>query len=290
MKLNLPRFKRPKLHPVRPFKRASKTAKKRAKKSWRLTARFTKPIRRQSLVWLFSLSLLVAAQATLIWAPTVGIYVNAVALAGLAIIGLQKTAARKVAISLAIIPLANMVTATVQPKTTIGSAVVFYGIILLLALAYRFMFTLDFPMLHTRLLAKGYGFGIPLMVVIGQMVGLVGFGFLRHHYPYVGYSLPLIALVAVVFAFTEEILLRGLIQQQGERLFHPAAAAVATTVLYVFLVLDHGTILTLPIALLMGGVLSFVYYKKKNLLLTFTLNAAAKLTYIGLVAAFVLRK
>jgi membrane protease YdiL (CAAX protease family) len=260
------------------------------KRAWRWVVRLTKPIRRQGLIWLISLALIVAAQATLIWAPTVGVYLNALALAGLTAIGLTQAAARKVAISLAIIPVANMVTASVMARTVIGSTVLFYSAILLLALFYRFMFTLNYSTLRTQLLPKGYGFGLPLMVVTGQIVGLIGFGFLRHYYPYTGYSLPLIALAAVVFAFAEEMLLRGLIQQQGELLFHPAMAAIGTTILYVFLVLDHSTMLTLPVAILMGGMLSFVYYKKKNLLLTFTLNASAKLAYIGLVAGFILRK
>jgi membrane protease YdiL (CAAX protease family) len=288
--ISKPKLPRPSLSKlVKPLGRAWRKVTKPTGRGLRWLGRKTKPIRRQGLVWLISLTLLIAAQATLIWAPAVGVYLNALALAGLVAIALWRMAARKAAISLAIIPVANMVTATILPHTVIGSTVIFYSVVLLLSLAYRFMFTLNYDTLRTQLRPKGYGFGLPLMVVAGQLVGLVGYGFLRHHYPYTGYSLPLIALAAVVFAFAEEMLLRGLIQQQGELLFHPLMAALATTVLYVFLVLDHGTMLTLPVAILFGASLSFVYYKKKNLLLTFTLNAAAKLTYIGLVASFVLR-
>lgn len=260
------------------------------RKAWRWFIKWTKPVRKNGLIWVICMTLLVSSLATLLWAPHVGVYLNALALAGLAAVALVKPAARKVAISLAIIPTANSVTASVLPKSVIGSTVVFYAVILAMALIYRYVFTLEYPTLKTQLKGKGYALGLPLMVVVGQIMGLIGYAFLRHHYPYTGYSLPLICLAAIVFAFAEETLLRGLIQQQGEILFHPLAAALSTTVLYVFLVLDHSTLLTLPVATLFGGLLSFVYYKKKNLLLTFTLNAAAKLAYIGLVAGFILRK
>jgi hypothetical protein len=42
-------------------------------------------------------------------------------------------------------------------------------------------------------------------------------------------------------------------------------------------------------ALISGIVLSFTYYKKQNLVLTATINAAMKLGYIGLIAGFIFR-
>jgi len=242
------------------------------------------------LIWLIVVGLIVAAEATQIWAPHVGIYINALALAGLCALAIIKEKARKVAISAAIIPVANMVTASVMPHTIIGSTVILYTVILLLALIYRFMFTLDYPQINTSLRIKGYGYGIPIMVVTGQVIGVIGYLFLKNHYPFVGYSLPLIALASVVFAFTEEMLLRGLIQQQGEFIFNPFMAGLATTILYVFLVIDHSTMLTLPVAIILGGTLSYTYYKRKNIILTFIINATSKLIYIALVASFILRK
>ncbi|HUA13302.1 MAG TPA: CPBP family intramembrane glutamic endopeptidase [Candidatus Sulfotelmatobacter sp.] len=241
-------------------------------------------------IWLVVVGLIVAAEATLFWASRVGIYINALALAGLAALAVISDKSRKVAISASIIPVANMVVASVMPKSIIGSTVILYSVILLLSLIYRYMFTLEYPELKTALKLKGYGYGLPIMIVTGEVVGAIAYLFLRHHYPFVGYSWPLIALAAVAFAFTEEMLLRGLIQQQGEIIFRPAMAAIATTILYVFLTLNHSTWLTFPVALIMGGVLSFTYYKRKNIILTFTINATAKLIYIGLVVSFVLKK
>jgi len=258
-------------------------------KYWRKARKATKPLTKHGYIWLMTVAMLVAAEATLIWAPKVGIYVNAVALVGLTAIGMLSEKARKVAISMAIIPVANMVTASFMPHGALGQATVLYVTLLVLAILYRLLFTLGYPLDKTKLAYKGHAFGLPLMLVTGQILGVIGYGFLRHHYPYAHYSLPLVALVSVIFAFAEEILLRGLIQQEGGQLFHPALAAFATTILYVFLTIDHGTLLALPVAILMGAVLSFTYYKKQNLILTTAINAAAKLTYVGLVAGFILR-
>ena len=251
--------------------------------------RALKPLGKHGYIWLVTIGMLVAAQATLIWAPHVGIYINAAALAGLTAVAILQAKARTVAIGMAIIPVATMITASVVPHTNFGKTTVFDVSLLLLALLYRYIFTLEHPLSNTKLSAKGYGMLLPLMLIVGQLVGLIGYALLRNHYPYHHYSLPLVAVAAVVFAFAEEMLLRGLIQQQGSRLFHPAAAALGTAILYVFLSLDHATMLTLPAAIVMGSVLSFVYYKKQNLILTTAINAAAKLTYIGLVAGFILR-
>lgn len=252
--------------------------------------RAVKPFGRHGYVWVLTLGLLAAAQATLIWAPKTGIYLNALALAGLTTVALLRKPARATAISMAILPVATMITASFLLHNALGQAAVFYAAILLLALLYRYIFTLDEPLSNTKLSLRGYGLTLPLMVLTGQVAGLIGYGLLRHHYPYAGYSLPLVAALAVVFAFAEEMLLRGLIQQQGSRLFHPAAAALATTVLYVLLSISHGTMLTVPAGLILGAVLSFTYYKKQNLILTTAINAAAKLTYLGLVAGFILRR
>jgi membrane protease YdiL (CAAX protease family) len=252
--------------------------------------RIVKPLSRHGYIWFVTVGLLVAAQTTLIWAPRVGIYLNALALVGLSAVAILQPTARKVAISMAILPVATMITASFMLHTIIGQITVFEVALLLLAILYRYVFTLEQPLSNSKLTIKGYCLILPLMLITGQLIGVIGYGLLRHHYPFAGYSLPLVALVAVVFAFAEEMLLRGLIQQQGSQLFHPAIAALTSTILYVFLSLDHATMLTLPAALVMGAVLSFVYYQKQNLILTTTINAAAKLTYIGLVAGFILRR
>jgi membrane protease YdiL (CAAX protease family) len=136
----------------------------------------------------------------------------------------------------------------------------------------------------------GYLFALPLMVVFGQLLGLVGFGLLRHQYDFRDSTLPLVALGSVVFAIAEESLFRGLIQQRAMLLFNPKLATALSAALYAGLMFGHrGGLLSPVFGALLGTSLAIVYYKKQNLLLTITINAATKLTYIGLVAIFVLR-
>ena len=255
------------------------------KKFWRTTSNY----RKSGWMFLLMIAALVAAQVTLIWASRVGIYINALALVIVSSVAIARKDLRKVAISMGVLPVANMVVLSIMPATQFGNTVVFYGTVLALALVYSFMFILDESKERTSLGTRGYATFVPIMVFVGQLLGLVGYLFLRHHYPYVGVSLPLLALVAIVLGFAEEMLLRGLIQQRGENVFHPVIAAVGTTILYTILGLYHQTMLTIPVSLLTGAVLAYVYYKKQNLLLTTTINVASKLVYVGLVAAFILR-
>ena len=241
------------------------------------------------LLVLGMMGLLVGTQLTLIYDNNLGIYFNILTLLVLILVALFRDNLRQLAISLAILPVVQIVCSTILTKTTFRTASIFYGLLLLLALTYRYMFTLDEPVEATQLKVKGHAFGIPLMLVLGESLGAIGYGFLRHHYPYLHVSLPLLALASVVFAFAEEMFLRGLVQQQAARVVHPILAAVITCLLYVSLEISHATPLTVGPAIAMGVVLSAVYHIKHNLLLSTTINAAAKLTYIGLVATFILR-
>lgn len=286
---------------IRKYRRAKQVIKKTTKTTIRLahkyslikfTKRFwksTSSYRKNGWMFLLMIAALVAAQATLIWAPRVGIYINTGALVIVTAVAIARKDLRKEAISMGILPVANMVVLSIMPTTQFGNTVVFYGTVLVLALIYSFLFILDEPLERTSLGTRGYATYIPIMIFVGQLLGLFGYLFLRHHYPYISVSLPLLALVAVVLGFSEELLLRGLIQQRGENVFHPVIAAVGTTILYTVLGLYHQTMLAIPVSLLTGAVLAFVYYKKQNLLLTTTINVASKLVYVGLVAAFILR-
>jgi membrane protease YdiL (CAAX protease family) len=232
---------------------------------------------------------LAAAQIALLVNPIVGVYVNAAAFAALVALALRQAAARQLAISAAILPVANMVTLSLPQSSAFNQSMVFYDALLLVALLYRFWFTLDQPLPYSRLAAKGYAFALPLMVVLGEALGVLGYGMLRNHYPYHGVSLPLVALVVVVLAITEETFFRGLIQQRAALVMSPILAATLSTLLYTLVSIGHVTILAPLFALLAGAVLSLTYYKKQNLVLTTTINAAMKLTYLGLLASFTLR-
>lgn len=241
--------------------------------------------------WMFAYIILalIGAQSALLVSPIVGIYINAVAFAALVGLALWKSAARQLAISAAILPVATMVTLSLPQSSTFAQTIVFYDTILLLALVYRFMFTLDHPLPYTKLTTRGYAFALPCMLVIGQILGVIGYALLRHHYTFDNISLPLVAATSVVFAFTEETFFRGLIQQRAALVIHPAMAAVLSAILYASATIGHTSILVPLFALLSGAVLSITYYKKQNLILTVAINAMMKLTYVGLLAAFIFR-
>ncbi|HEY8999170.1 MAG TPA: CPBP family intramembrane glutamic endopeptidase [Candidatus Saccharimonadales bacterium] len=230
-----------------------------------------------------------ASQLSLWWKPALGVYVNAGAFAALCGLALWRESYRKFAISLAILPVATMITLSLPQSSNFAEAVVFYDALLLLTLVYRFWFTLDEPLPNTALTGRGYALTLPLMLIVGQVLGTAGYFMLRNYYPYEPTSLPLVAASSVVFAIAEEMLFRGLIQQRAAKIMHPVVAAALSAALYTFASVGHSTLLVPLFALLSGIVLSFTYYKKQNLLLTITINAMSKLAYIGLLATFTLR-
>ncbi len=233
--------------------------------------------------------LVAASQLALWWKPAFGVYVNAAVFVAFCALALWREVYRKLAISLAILPVTTMITLSLPQSSDFAQAVVFYDALLLLTLIYRFWFTIDEPLPNTSLTARGYGVTLPLMLVVGQLLGTVGYLMLRNFYAYTPTSLPLVAAASVVFAIAEEMLFRGLIQQRAAKIIHPALAAVLSTLLYTFVSISHSTPLVPLFALLSGAVLGFTYYKKQNLMLTITINVMSKLAYIGLLATFTLR-
>jgi membrane protease YdiL (CAAX protease family) len=252
-------------------------------------ANIAKPLWKRSWLALAIIFVILAAQLTLLWRPVVGIYFNAAALAILVGLALWREKIRQLSIAVAIIPTATMIVLSLPQTTTFAQMVVFYDAILVLGLIYRFMFTLDYPLKNTHLSLKEYAFSLSLMAVAGEALGATSYVMLRHHYVFGTTSLPLVAATVVVFAFAEETLFRGLIQQRAAQVMHPLLAAILATMLFTFTSINDMTYLAPLFSLILGTVLSYTYAKKQNLLLTGTINALAKLTYIGLMASFVFR-
>jgi membrane protease YdiL (CAAX protease family) len=242
--------------------------------------------------WLFAIIviLLLATQLSLFEKPIVGVYINAVSFAVLIGLGLWQARVRQLSISVAIVTVATMITLSLPQTSIFAQSVVFYSALLIMGLVYRFMFTLDEPVETTKLRLRGYTLAIPLMLVIGEALGSAGYGLLRHQYTFGHTALPLVAAASVVFAISEEVVFRGLIQQQAMKVLHPIVAAVLATILYTSFTFGHaGSYLAPLFGLLNGIVLAVTYHKKQNLLLTITINAASKLVYIGLIAGFIFR-
>lgn len=231
---------------------------------------------------------IVATQCSLLWAPLAGIYVNTGAFLGLAIIALLSERARALAISAAVLPVAIMVSLSLPQPGLVAQTVVFYDALLVLTLIYRFIFTLDMPIARTRMGWKGYRAMLPAVLILSQLVAAGNFIALQHHNIFDGISLPLVALCSVVFAFAEEMFFRGLLQQRAARVCNPKVAAVLSTILYGVMTFDKTSFVSPIIALSVGGILSALYYKKENLVITFLVNALGKLAALGLLAVFTL--
>lgn len=260
-----------------------------AKNYWTNMSKKIKPLSRNAWVFIWIILTVVGAQLALRLNSTVGVYLNALSFALLAGLALWQEKFRSLAISAAIAPVINMIALSLPQTTQFSQTMVYYDSLLVLALIYRFIFTLDHPITYTKLTAKGYATLMPLMLVMGQALGALGFVFLRHHYSYGHVSLPLVAASVVVFAIAEETFFRGLIQQRAAQVMHPLTAAILSMVIYTFFSVGHTTILAPVFALISTIVLSLTYYKKQNLILTISINAAMKLSYVGLVAGFIFR-
>lgn len=229
-----------------------------------------------------------APQVGLLWRPLLGVYATAASLVLLLALALQVEKLRKLALSAAIVPTAMLVLLTLPQQDAFARSAEFYDVILLLALVYGRMFAMG-KSRSMLSLKKKYLILLPLMVVIGQVLGAAGFGMLRGQYPYQGTPLALVASTAVIFAIAEELLFRGLIQEYARKVVHPVTAAVITSLAYAVMFAVHGSIMPFGYAVLAGVVLCGIYYFKQNLLLTMTANIAMKLSFIGLMATFVLR-
>jgi membrane protease YdiL (CAAX protease family) len=274
----------------------AKTQARPAKKGAKRQA--SKPVRRQSKkplaytakAWMaaYVAAAIVIPQVTLLWRPLVGTYATVFALVALLILALRSEQARRLAIAAAILPVTLLVSLSLPQSDAFTQAGEFYSTVLLLVIMCNYTFSFHEP-LDFSALGKQYWLLLPLMVVVGEVLGALGYGALRNT-PYIFHGVPtyLVAVGAVIFAVAEELLFRGHIQQQAGKVLHPVVAAALTVVVYATVYMAHGSALPFIFALLSGTVLSTVYYFKQNLLLTTTANAVMKLTYLGLLATFVL--
>jgi membrane protease YdiL (CAAX protease family) len=242
--------------------------------------------------WLFSLIIIAifASQLTLFASPIVGVYITAGAIVALGTAALLKQYSLQLVLSGAIIPVALMINLSLPLSSVFAQTTVFYAALLVLGLIYRFVFTLDNPIEESRMSLRGYATFLPLMMIIGQLLGVLGYALLRHQYLYGHTSLPLVAATSVVFAIAEEVVFRGLIQQRASKIMHPIVAAMMSALLSFCLTIGHrGSWMTPLIGLIAGIVLATTYYKKQNLILTMTINISMKLAYVGLIAGFIFR-
>jgi membrane protease YdiL (CAAX protease family) len=265
----------------------TKTVKNDTKKAE--TKSRIRPLLKNFWVFIYVLFFIGLAQITLKYNTELGVYMNGLAIAALIGLSVYREEFKKLALSATILPLSTSIS-LIMPKSSYSTkTVIFYDSILILALIYRNIFLRDGPNENGRLKLKNYAIYIPLMIIIGQALALLGYAMLRHYYFFYGVSLPLVFAFAGIFAYTEEIFFRGLIQLRGSQVIHPFTAAILAVAMFTLATIDHSTGLIPLYALILGTVLSLTYYFKQNLILSGTTNLVAKVGYVGLMAAIVIK-
>jgi membrane protease YdiL (CAAX protease family) len=240
------------------------------------------------IVFVIFVSIL-APQLALIWQPVLGAYVNALSVAALLTIALWKAKFRNVSLASVTLPLASMVSMTVPTGSQeLYRVSVQYGVMLLLAGVYTYMFR-EKQTKKQKLALRKLPHQLPLMIIIGEVLGVAGFAILRHHYAYRSMTFPFVVGAVILFAITEELLFRGLLQRHAARIFHPLVAACVAIIAYSAMTIGTGSILPTFFGVASSGTLCALYYWKPSLVLTIVTNVVMKLSYIGLVAAFILK-
>lgn len=227
---------------------------------------------------------LLVSQSLWLLLPSVGIYANQLALGLLLVLGLHHQQVRHLALSAAILPTLNVCIALFDQPTRSLQLAVAYVILLALTLVYRSVFTLDKSLTSDKLNKTEYFYAVPLMIVLGQIIGVVA-AFMAGHSENQIIHLPLVLALAVatLAAITEELFFRGLIQQYALKLLHPVTAVALTTLIFTPFVVGSGSWWIIVPALLASVVLSTVYCHKQNLTLTTTLNLTVKLVFVGII-------
>jgi|GEM_PF-2420024 len=277
--------------------RLSQALRGRWQQARQLTKRAAAASRRLSIVnkiwqkyWLPSLATVTisASQVSLFLQPTVGTFVCAGSLALLIGLALWQEKYRTLCISAALLPLSMTVMLSLPPTNSFIRVSVFYAILLLMGLTYRYLilFSQPTPEQTGKLGRKGYLIALPAMIVIGQVLGLAMYGLLRNQFNFTETPAAFIALTAVVFALAEEVVFRGLLQHQFAKLIGTWGGAVFAGIAFAAVSAGNsGWRLALPAAIIMSASLSIIYAKKPNIMLTWIVNATCKIVFIGLLSA-----
>lgn len=235
--------------------------------------------------WVFAaLATTVAGmQLAFLVSPLHGVYATVMALAACMLIAVRSRAARLVAVATAVIPAATLLALCVSGSSSFVRACVLYGALLALGITYRLQFA-GTPAFQGRGPVRAGAFArlLPGMVVLGQALGALAYVALQHQYAYGGIAVGTVVGAAVLFAITEEIFFRGLLQPSAATVLHPGMAAVLSAVLYAAVHLGAGNWVAVAVAAVTGAVLAAVYYKTRSVALTVALNITAKLVFMGL--------
>jgi membrane protease YdiL (CAAX protease family) len=231
-------------------------------------------------LWVTSFAIIFTiSQIVLLLRPNIGLYFNIGVLLFLFLSAYHSYNQRKLAISLAILPTSTLVTHFLTQPTKFGGMLEFYSIVLLLAVACGAIFHGHEPVLG-KPFKWHYSYLLPLMALIGAGLGALGYFVMKSQYQFSGDPRKTLIVSAVVFAIAEELLFRGLIQKLSTKLLNPVISISLVTLIYVLISMSRYSFLPAFYAGIVCVALCLVYAKSQNILLTMTLNAASKISYL----------
>ena len=237
----------------------------------------------------YGLAIVALIYGGFLWQPVAGLYMLTAGIVSLLAAAVRHKHMRSLMLVINIIPLSLLATLGIQQSSAFVYTVTFYICMGLLTGAYLWLLS-GWKVIRKQLInIRARLLLLPLALIAGQLLGVISFGLtLPDNADYYRSILPWLCIGAPLFALIEELLFRGLLQEQAARLMHPAVAAGVSALLFAVVTMGAQP-WGFASALISGATLSFMFLKTHNIILNTVLNATSKLFYLGLIAVFVLR-
>lgn len=239
--------------------------------------------RRALTAWLAG-SVAIALVTVTLW-PTIGVFVNAAVFTLLIATGMARPRLEKTTVLLAVIPMANLIIVTLPIEQPFARMATFYSILFGFATIYRLLLLRGhvFPQLRS---GRGHSY-IAASLAVGAGLGiLASIALLGAPSWLSGVSLWLLIPSCVVFAVTEELLFRGLIMEQAARVVAAWRAIILTVIVYACLTLSLTSPENALVGCLSALVLCLTYRFTTNLVTTFAMNVAMKISFVVMLGVF----
>lgn len=227
---------------------------------------------------------LVLIGVLLLLAPVVGAVAAMAAFALLAVLAIRSEQIRTIAVAASALPAAIMASLAWPQHTALGQVSVLYAVLLLLTLAYYRVLPghtsrKKVSRKHTKTLAT-------ILLLSSTALGVAGAWALDGTPALHGVSLPLAMAGAALFALTEELYFRGLLQKHTRHEVGPTLSVFLATLAYGALTIPLGNVAATSFALVTGLLLACMYYVRPRLLFTLAANLALKTSFVVLAITF----
>lgn len=212
--------------------------------------------------------------------PLLGTYINSITLAILATIAIANENIRKLSISVAILPIIHLFNLSVPQNDLLLRTVIFYSLLLLLTLIYRYLFTLDAPNRKVSLKAI---IALQALLIVTIILGQWQYTALQAYFPFGIDSVALTVFIFILFAVIEEAYFRGLVQAQAIEEVGKKYSVILASVLFGFSFIGPDKPLALVLGVVFGVILSALYVVRRSLILNIAANMLCKLVLIVLI-------